>query len=164
MNQSQKLPFSFISSQNIQTPDIAFLHLLQVLYLFFTFSTDSKAILHQLGRAPFQSPFTKQLTQIAVDVITLCQRYIWLLGLKYSSEHCYRSLLQQLQMELPAKSESLQILHHYEEQLLVVLIRSAETFEAVSSLCCDSTFDSLLKWTVQIINSNKLLFLMLHAV
>ena len=84
-----------------------------------------------------------------------------ILQMTNSSEQCYRSILQQLQLTLPAKTESLQIIQYYEEQLLYVLIKSAETFEAVSSIHSVSSFESLIHWTIRVLNSDQLSFIML---
>ena len=81
--------------------------------------------------------------------------------MRYSSEQCYRSILQQLQSTLPAKTESLQIIQYYEEQLLDVFIKSAETFETVSSIQSFSSLESFFHWTVRILNSDQLSFIML---
>ena len=86
---------------------------------------------------------------------------IMILQMTNSSEQCYRSILQQLQLTLPAKTESLQIIQYYEEQLLYVLIKSAETFEAVSSMQSVSSFEWLIHWTVRVLNSDQLSFIML---
>ena len=73
-NQTQTPYFSFIPSPSTRTADIAFWHLLQVLYLYFSFSTDTEALLHYLAQAPIQSQFSLQLTVIAMDVISRCQQ------------------------------------------------------------------------------------------
>lgn len=53
--------------------NIAFWHLLHVLYLHFSLSTDTLKLLHHLSQTPSQSQLSLQLTVVAMDAVSHCQ-------------------------------------------------------------------------------------------